>query len=302
MAGAGWIENRGGELYFIEAESTRTGWVFSERSTYEVTWYQVPPKNGWIKRVEAIGTSQWTGDSGRHFRQSPRASTRQEIGVGDYCDNASTFAEATWMMNRGDVEQGVSMLNALRAHVVNNVDEKSRRLLLPLIEEAIEKECRRQTESIRVADSTGTSPNGTPALVPTSTRDGLTARHTNGDLVTRFKLHMIDVVAIVTALTWTHTMLVHEIDQLPGIAAFPAAANAVAGSRSCCGWFLRKHRDDEGICNLRALASGANETDFQFITWVPRFTRFAEPCWRTLGLSQHRQQRRVTSRGDRYRP
>jgi hypothetical protein len=42
-------------------------------------------------------------------------------------------------------------------------------------------------------------------------------------MVSRFKLHMIDVVAVVTALVWTHRMLVHEITALPGLPAHPAA-------------------------------------------------------------------------------
>lgn len=133
MAHVSWRENREGELFFVEAESTAAGWEFSERSTNEVCWYKVRPKGDWIEKAEGIVAAQYTADRAQGSRQ-PAGS---QIELGNYCDNASALAVALWKINRGDTEQGLSMLNQLRAHILVISEEKSRRLLLPAVEEAI---------------------------------------------------------------------------------------------------------------------------------------------------------------------
>jgi hypothetical protein len=229
MTHAAWNENRNGELFFVEADNTASGWVFSERSTYEVRWYQVRPKDGWIEKAAAI-VAQWAKD---HAELPPKSSgwvIDSEVELGDYCDNASALAVGIWRLNRGEVERGLSTLIALRTHLVSTADEKSRHLLLPTVEETIEKEFRRQKESQCMANSNGAQTGPPSGFTPIFAGAVSMARYPTCDVVSRFKLHMIDVVAIVTALAWTHTMLVHEISMLPGLGAYPAGANVVAGS------------------------------------------------------------------------
>ena len=54
MGHAEWREIRCGELFFVEADRTNAGWIFVERSTYDVQWYPVKPKDGWIEKAELL--------------------------------------------------------------------------------------------------------------------------------------------------------------------------------------------------------------------------------------------------------
>jgi hypothetical protein len=58
LMGAGarieWCEVRHEELFFVIAEKNCRGWVFAERSTWEVTWFPCPTTPERLRHAEAI--------------------------------------------------------------------------------------------------------------------------------------------------------------------------------------------------------------------------------------------------------
>lgn len=215
-----WQEIRNGELFFVTAEKTTDGWRFEERSSYEVRWFTVPAKAGWIDKAEGLlkrstGSATWAPSDGP-----------VDFEVGDFADNASVLAMATWRIQSGDVAAGMLMLTVLRNHVVSSPDPKSRRILLPAINDAMRSVIADEPEGGYSSPSTDSRQQERPVkrdraaiLVP----DGSTR-------VARFKSHLVDAAVVVTALSWTHGLLVHDVMTLPLIADSPVGANILAGS------------------------------------------------------------------------
>lgn len=198
--------------------------MFSERSTFEVQWFTVRPRAGWINKAEALTSAD---HDGRGAVGAGAIAPRVEIG--DFHDNASVLAVANWKINSGAVKEGLAMLNVLRSHITGIDDQKSRKILLPVIEEVIGREGRKEMEKQSVADSTGAERRTASAAAAPATGSGRKCDSQANDLVTQFKLHLIDVVGLVTALCWTHNLLVREITTLPSLAASPIWANGIAG-------------------------------------------------------------------------
>jgi hypothetical protein len=223
MTHAAWQENRGGELYFVEADRTAAGWVFSERSTYEARWFTVAPKSGWIERAErSAAKANAKGQDGGHG--VPRPASKPEVEVGDFHDNAAVLTTAAWRIDNGEITAGLRMLYVLQDHIAATNDVKSRIILLPAVENAIERAYRHQQDmdqpsaaSQRTAPATAASPSGEGLAGPS-------------DLASRVKSHLIDAVGVVTALCWTHAILVHEITTLPGLGASSTGAHLASVS------------------------------------------------------------------------
>jgi hypothetical protein len=228
-----WQEIRSGELFFVEADQTIAGWTFSDRSTYEVRWFLVSPKAGWIEKAERLAKSpaRDTHSSDHRDGELPAAMAAPDAEVGNFYDNASVLAVANWKINTGAVREGLTMLNVLRAHLVGIADPKSRKTLLSAVEDAIDLAYRKQGERWHAAEEVQVpQPQVHGIASPASASDARKLNHSSSDNVSQFKLQLVDVVGIVTALSWTHGILVHEIMTLPGLATSPTWANVLAGS------------------------------------------------------------------------
>jgi hypothetical protein len=230
-----WQESRGGELYFVEADKTASGWTFSERSTHEVRWFWVTPKPGWIEKAERLArrATRNTARDDDLDGEPPQAIHAREVGVGTFSDNASIFVTANWRINNGEVREGLAMLEVLRDHIIGSADPKTRMILLPVVERAIDLAHAGHVEPSKSAPEPGIEAGrgdvrttDSPGL-PGGARE---SKRSSADNVSRFKSRLVDVVGLVTALSWTHSLLVHEVITLPGLTISPTMANVVAGS------------------------------------------------------------------------
>lgn len=49
-----WLDDGSREEFFVQAEKTEKGWIFSERSTWETVWLAVPPTAMLIRQAEFL--------------------------------------------------------------------------------------------------------------------------------------------------------------------------------------------------------------------------------------------------------
>lgn len=216
-----WQEIRNGEPFFVTADITADGWRFEERSTYEVRWFTVPAKAGWIDKAEGL-LRKSTGSVA-----SAPSTGSVDFEVGDFADNASVLVTATWRIRSGDVAAGMLMLTVLRNHVVSSPDPKSQRILLPAINDAMLSVISDEPGSGYTSSSTDRRQPERPVHEPVR---GAIAVPDGSTRVARFKSHLVDAAVVVTALSWTHGLLVHDVMALPLVADSPVGANILAGS------------------------------------------------------------------------
>jgi hypothetical protein len=212
MGHAEWEEIRNGEMYFVDADKAGSTWVFTERSSFEIRWFRVAPKPGWIRKAERLAncTVDDPDDEVNHGAEST------DVECGDFCDNASVLAIANWKIKSGAICEGLTMLRVLQSHILRTQDPKSQRILLSAVEAGLEKEQCSQSESQNHSRADGG--NGQESIRPSRKN------------VSQFKLRLVEAVGLVTALSWTHSLVVHEIMTLPGLNTRPTGANLVAGS------------------------------------------------------------------------
>jgi hypothetical protein len=232
MTDVKWKEYRLGELHFVEANWTGSGWDFREQSTYDVRSFSVPPKAGWIEKANRLAkvTARDSDPVACQDGQQPEDPHLPAVEVGSFHDNASVLAIANWNISRGAVREGLKLLSALRTHIVGMSDPKSLRILLPAVEDAIYRGSLLETVSESSADEMDVTAHRcriTPVEVASSGRE---SHHLSSDNISHFKLQLVNAVGLVVALSWTHSLLVHEVMTLPGVEVSPIRANAIAGS------------------------------------------------------------------------
>lgn len=49
-----WMENRCGELFYVVAEETLSGWEFFDKSIWEIRWYPVPSTATLVAKANSL--------------------------------------------------------------------------------------------------------------------------------------------------------------------------------------------------------------------------------------------------------
>jgi hypothetical protein len=231
-----WRESRQGEPFFVEAERTADGWIFDEQSSFEPRCYRVAARPGWVDKAnDLLASAARYGAEPRQKDLDPRDGWRAgyDVAVGDFHDNAAVLAVAQWKIATGAVVDAVLMLDVLRRHIAATHESKSERILLPAIDEAVRSARRAEAERRPTEAAT---PLGGPVEDRPKTDTSApspTVRHQNhvsDGRVRAFKSQIVDAAMIVTALSWTHGLLVHDLATMPGLEISPTGANVLAGS------------------------------------------------------------------------
>jgi len=209
-----WPENRQGELHFVIADLGDAGWMFSERSTYEMAWHSIPATPALIAQANRLSS-----EPEREAGAGGATSVSNAVELGDYSDNAAVFSIAMWKIRIGAVQEGVPMLSALRHHILKTHDVKSTAWLLERVESALEDVARSQA----IRDSHSPAPSNQPVMA----RQPQMSKH---DRSNSFKVRLIDAAAVLSALLWIHGLIVRELLEVTGVDLNTISANIAAGS------------------------------------------------------------------------